>query len=487
MMTPEALQTRLEAVVGCGRVCIADPQTAAFAIDACKPAVVVCPETLEQAADIVTLAGRERLALVPWGQGTQMHLGQVPQRYDLALSLAGLTRMIEYDVANLTVLAEAGVPLREIYKVSVPERQFLPLGFPGTSASLGGLLVTNTSGVKRARYGGLRDLLLGVRVVLPDGSLVRFGGRVVKNVAGYDMNKLFIGSLGVFGVVLETVYRLAALPEDDRVLAVVFPTLAQATAAAAAVQGSQLLPSALMLLNAEAVMACPAVQTLSPSAPQVMLWLNFDGTYEAVERQVRDSQALCQQHGGLQETLLTGEALLKLWEFQEGWRGAPEATKSHHATLGHPCRACAHSGLHHVQPVSQARMDPFSSPWLQVRLGILPGRLQEAISLVSMPQPFLRGQVHWLADYSSGQIFARLPLLPSLSIAMSTAVGDWLRQVRTQLRHWHGYCVVEYAPAALRQQLDVWGETPGQQLLRLYKQQFDPYSVLNPGRYVAGL
>ncbi|HEY7493614.1 MAG TPA: FAD-dependent oxidoreductase, partial [Candidatus Tectomicrobia bacterium] len=164
MISPETLHTRLESVVGRYGVWIEDPQCAAFAIASRRPVAVVRPETVEQAAEIVTLAGRERLAVVPWGQGTQMHLGQVPQRYDLALSLAGLTRIVEYDLANLTVIAEAGLPLREVYRVSVPERQFLPLGFAGTVASLGGLLVTNTSGVKRGRYGSLRDLLLGVRV-----------------------------------------------------------------------------------------------------------------------------------------------------------------------------------------------------------------------------------------------------------------------------------------------------------------------------------
>jgi len=454
MMPPETLRTRLESVVGRHGVWMEDSQTAAFAIAARQPVAVVCPETVEQAAEIVTLAGRERLAVAPWGQGTQMHLGQVPQRYDLALSLAGLSRIVEYDAANLTMIAEAGLPLREVYRVSVPERQFLPLGFPGTTASLGGLLVTNTSGVKRGRYGSLRDLLLGVRVALPDGALVHFGGRVVKNVAGYDMNKLFVGSLGVFGVVLETTYRLAALPEDDCVLAMVFPTLAQAAAAAATIQGSQLLPSAILLLSADTVAACTVMSQLPVHAEQVVLWLNFDGAHEAVERQVRDSRAYGQHHGGLEEALITGEALLSLWEFQEAWRAAP-------------CRA---------EPER-----------LQVRLGVLPGHLEDAVQQLSLSLAFCQRGVRWLADYGAGQIFAHLPLEQPPAVDLSRAVSAWLQQVRIQMRTWQGYCVVEYAPAALRQQLDIWGEAPGQQLLRLYKQRFDPQAVLNPGRYVAGL
>jgi glycolate oxidase FAD binding subunit len=453
MTMSDLLHARLEALLGSSCVGAEEAQTSAYAVGPRTPTVVVRPETREQVVAVLAMAGRERLAVVPWGQGTQMHLGALPQRYDLALSLAGLRCIVEYDVANLTVIAEAGLPLREMYRISMPERQFLPLGFPGTTASLGGLLVTNTSGVKRSRYGSLRDLVLGVRVALPDGSLTRFGGRVVKNVAGYDMNKLFIGSLGAFGVVLETCYRLAALPEDDRVFAAVFPTLTQAIAAAATMQASQLSPSALMLLSAGAVQVTPLALTVQPD--QVVLLLNFDGPHEAVERQLRDSRVCCQQHGCLDETLVTGEALLTLWESQEKWQAAPQATES-------------------------AR--------LQLRLGTLPSHLVAAMgALTTLLPTCLQQDVSWRADYMQGQIFAHIQLAQPESEEVENAVSAWLAHLRTQLRQWHGYGVVEYAPATLRQQLDVWGTTPGGPLLRLYKHRFDPHGVLNPGRYVARL
>ncbi|HEY7490958.1 MAG TPA: FAD-binding oxidoreductase, partial [Candidatus Tectomicrobia bacterium] len=336
--------------------------------------------------------------------------------------------------------------------VSIPEHQFVPLGFPGSRASLGGLVVTNTSGVKRSRYGSLRDVLLGVRVALPDGSLVRFGGRVVKNVAGYDMNKLCVGSLGAFGVVLETTWRLAALPEDDRLLAVVFPTLSQATAAAAAVQASQLLPAALTLWSAEAADTLGLPLTLQPE--QVVVLLNFDGTHEAVTRQIRDSRTYSQHHASLDETLVTGDALVSLWERQERWQEAPQATE-------------------------QAR--------LQLRLGALPSHLEDVIRFLTTPQVCCYQGVRWYADYPQGQVFAHVPLEQPEAGDVGHTVSDWLAQLRAQLRRWHGYCAVHYAPAVLRQQLDVWGEIPGSQLLRLYKHRFDPHGVLNPGRYAAGL
>ena len=124
---------------------------------------------------------------------------------------------------------------------------------------------------------------------------------------------------------------------------------------------------------------------------------------------------------------------------------------------------------------------------LQVRLGVLPSHLEAAVHRLSLSLAFGQQGVHWLADYGAGQIFLHLPLEQQPIAELSRAVSAWLQQERAQMQAWQGYCVVEYAPAALYQQLDVWGETPGQQLLRLYKQQFDPQAVLNPGRYVAGL
>src|SRR5262245_30028384 len=288
MMTFEGLRRHLEGLVGTDNIWIDEVHLVTHAIDGCQPRFVAQPETPAQAAEIVALAGRERLAVVPWGQGTQMHLGQTPTRYDLALSLARLTHVLDYDSANFTLIAEAGLPLCEVYRLTTPQQQFLPLGSASTGASLGGLLVTNTSGAKRLRYGGVRDLVLGVRVALPDGALAHFGGRVVKNVAGYDMTKLFVGSLGVFGVVLETTYRLSALPEDDRVLAVAFPSLTQATAAVAALCAAPLLPSALLLLHADVATAGSAALSLFVQMPQEVLLLSYNSLTESVGREIRD-------------------------------------------------------------------------------------------------------------------------------------------------------------------------------------------------------
>jgi len=128
-----------------------------------------------------------------------------------------------------------------------------------------------------------------------------------------------------------------------------------------------------------------------------------------------------------------------------------------------------------------------AQPWLHVRLGIVPTRLEAILTQLAQTPTFCQQPIGWVADAGHGQIWARLALQPSCSDALGQAVQDWLHTLRTQLQAHHGYAVVEEAPAVLRQQLDVWGNPPGAQILSLYKQRFDPYAVLNPGRYVAGL
>lgn len=446
--SPTALHNHLTALLGAENAWMDEPATAAHAIASQRPAVVAAPCTAEQVAAVLELASHEKLGIVPWGCGTQMHLGPPPAAYDVALSLQHLTRVLDYDSANLTLTAEAGLALREAYRLTVPGRQFLPLGYPGSEASLGGLLVTNTSGVKRLRYGGMRDLLLGVRVALPEGDLLRYGGRVVKNVAGYDLCKLYIGSLGAFGVVTEATFRLSMLPEEECLLIVAFSTLAQGMAAAAAVRSAALLPSTVVLVSA-AGWADSLPVRLQPG--QVALLVHVDGSHESMQRQIAEGEAMCTTHGAVEAATLSSAALLALWERQEVWRTA----------------------------------SPDSS-LLQVRIGVPPSNVETALDLLEETPEFCREPVSWLVDAGIGSATARLPLDTQVD-DLAAQVQAWLNGSRARLDDQQGFAVVESAPAALITQLDVWGMPPGAGLLKRYKSRFDPQGVLNRGRYVGGL
>ena len=445
---PTALHNRLTALLGAENAWMDEPATAGYAVASRRPAVVAAPCTAEQVAAVLELASREKLGVVPWGRGTQMHLGPPPAEYDVALSLQHLARLLEYDSANLTLIAEAGLALREVYRLTIPGRQFLPLGYPGSEASLGGLLATNTSGVKRLRYGGMRDLLLGIRVALPEGELLRYGGRVVKNVAGYDMCKLYIGSLGAFGVVTEVTFRLAMLPEEERLLVATFPTLAQGMAAATAVRSAALLPSTVALVSA-AGWADALPVSLQPG--QAALLVHLDGSHESVQRQVAEGEAICTSHGAVEAATLCGEALMTMWERQEVWR-----TSSPDPSL------------------------------LQVRVGVPPSSVETALGLLDEVPRFCREPVMWLADAGIGSVTARLPL-GAQADDLAAQVQAWLGGIRARLDDQQGFVVVESAPEILITQLDVWGTSSGAGLLKRYKSRFDPQGLLNRGRCVGGL
>lgn len=208
----EALRARVDDAVSAG-----PPE--AFALEGKKPALVFAPATLEEAGACLALCDEAGAAVLPWGGGTQMDFGEAPSRYDLALDLRRLDRVVEYEPADLTVTVEAGLRLADLQARLGERGQWLPLDPPlPPDATIGGVLATNASGPARIAYGTARDHVIGMTVALADGQLVRSGGRVVKNVAGYDMAKLHIGAFGTLGVILQVSFKVAPRPLVERTL-----------------------------------------------------------------------------------------------------------------------------------------------------------------------------------------------------------------------------------------------------------------------------
>jgi glycolate oxidase FAD binding subunit len=186
-----------------------------FAVDGLTPPLIVAPSTPEEVAGVLVAANDAGAAVIPRGAGTGMHIGMPPARYDLALDLSGLQRTIEYEPADLTVTVEAGLDLAQLQDRLVQNGQWLPIDPPDghRGETVGGVLATDAQGAVRIRYGTARDRVIGITVALADGSLVKSGGRVVKNVAGYDLAKLHIGALGTLGVIVQASFKLVPLPQ----------------------------------------------------------------------------------------------------------------------------------------------------------------------------------------------------------------------------------------------------------------------------------
>jgi glycolate oxidase FAD binding subunit len=311
-----------------------------YVVDDLMPGLVALPKTQEEVAAVLAVANEAGAAVIPWGAGGRMSIGMPPERYDLALDLRGLNRVVEYEPADLTVTVEAGVELDDLRRLLGEHGQWLPIDPQrGPHATIGGLLATNASGASRHRYGTFRDWVIGMMVALPDGALVKSGGRVVKNVAGYDLAKLHIGALGTLGVIVQASFKVAPLP---------------AHAAIGAVGGS--LPT-LMSITArlsDALLAIDSFLLAKDAASDAWeLRLRFAGSTGAVERSQREFAALA-PNAAIDVYTEKGHTLTPLRDLTSTLRVRASATASEADSLfealaeaGAAVDACPTAGVAH--------------------------------------------------------------------------------------------------------------------------------------------
>src|SRR6185295_5876810 len=187
---------------------------ATFDVDGVRPGYVCTPGSVDEVSEAIEAASQIVASVIPWGGGTRMTLGFPPRAGSLVLQTERLNEIVEYEPADLTVTVQAGMRLAALQARLGAEGQMLALDPAAADrATIGGLIAANASGPLRLVYGTARDLVIGTRVVNADGVISKAGGRVVKNVAGYDLNKLYVGSLGTVGVVVELSFKLHPLPQ----------------------------------------------------------------------------------------------------------------------------------------------------------------------------------------------------------------------------------------------------------------------------------
>jgi glycolate oxidase FAD binding subunit len=223
----------------------ARPAEYADAVAGVPARYVAAPASAEQAAAVVRAAAQHRLAVVVRGAGTKQDWAAPPRRLDLVLDTRRLTGVVEHEAGDLVVVVRAGTPVAELADKLATAGQQLALDQPLPGATVGGTVATATSGPRRMAYGTVRDLLIGVQVVRPDGALARSGGKVVKNVAGYDLGKLMAGSYGTLALVVSCAFRLHPLPAATAVVRRRAAGPAEAGRLVAAVLGGQVVPAAL--------------------------------------------------------------------------------------------------------------------------------------------------------------------------------------------------------------------------------------------------
>ena len=421
-----------------------------YALDGLTPETVVLPGTVEEMSQVLALASQQGKRVVPWGGGTQMALGNSPLGVDVVVSTARLDRILAYEPADLTATVEAGTTLEAFQQHLTKREQLVPLEAPQPSkATVGGILSANASGPSRLAYGTARDWLIGVKVVHADGTVTKSGGKVVKNVTGYDLNKLYVGSLGTLGVIVEATFKLAPIPPRKQALVATFTSTAAAIRAASGLLERTYPPNALQVVSGEALHRLP--QGSLPQGKEAAVITFSAGRPRAVERQVDETARLMESMEAFKvESLPTSEAENLFQAITDlGWSGD-------------------------------------TPPWLVLKINLLPSCLEELLETVlSLTSPL--GSPGVVADVGFGQ----LQLLWWDTEAQSgenRLATDLITKIRAAASSFRGHTVVERCSSAIKANIDVWGgAADGLEIMRRIKNELDPTKILNPGRFIGGI
>ena len=418
-----------------------------FSIDGKEPETVAYPTSIDEVSQLLKEANEQGRAVSPIGQGTFLHIGGVPKRYDLALSTSALDHIIDYHPLDMTVKVEAGMTLAQLQATLGENAQWLPLDPPlSEQATIGGIIAANLSGPARLSQGTVRDFLIGLRVVRSDGTVIKGGGQVVKNVAGYDLPKLYCGSFGTLGVIVEATFMVRPRPEVQTTLAFMFPSAEKAGEAALKITGSDLQPFFLELANFSHLTHSPDQGDQGEKEKEYCLFLGFAGIREEVD----------DQRTRIRDIVGNGE-----YQVEE---------------LGEDA----------AQALSQTLRDfPVSgTAALRCKISLLPTQL--ATFCTDLDTEAQRRQIpgRLLARAGNGVLYCAFDA-EAVADEQLLALVDWIRVHATRD---NGFAVVEEIAPALKERADVWGNVgKAFPLMRKLKETLDPNGILNPGRFVGGI
>ena len=430
-----ALTEALSDAVGREQVIDAPAALERHAVDGVTPRFIVRPGSVDEVGRVMALAHTERLAVSPRGTGSALALGNPPRRLDVVVDRSRLDAVTEYVPEDMVASVEAGLSLARLGGRLAASNQMLALDPIGGSArSVGGVLATNASGPLRFRYGTARDLTLGVRFVQADGTITWGGAKVVKSVTGYDVPKLFVGSLGTLGIIVGATLRLHPLPPARGSWRIAWKTHEAMDGFVAALLATSLEPDRVTLLNVD------ASRTLGYPGEGGTLLISFGSVAEAVSSQGQAMTRLARGHGG------------------------------------------------HVQDVPNACWDELGGVLagpVVLRVAGEPKRVVSWLAEVERLASRTPCQVSCVAQAGAGVIQCAI----HGEVTATSLDEDILRPLREGLGGEGGSVVVERAPASLKSGCDVWGAITADSLtiMSRLKSEFDRQATLNPGRFVGGL
>lgn len=396
------------------------------AVDQIQPDCIVYPQTQEELSTIIATANSHKWRVLPCGGMTKISWGGLGNDIDIIVSTEHINKLIEHAVGDLTITVEAGMKFGEIQEILGKHGQTLALdpAFP-EHATIGGIVATGDTGSLRQGYGGVRDQLLGITFVRADGKIAKAGGRVVKNVAGYDLMKLFTGAYGTLGIISQVTLRVYPLPETSGTV-ILTGQPEPISRVAKILQSSQLTPTQADLISHGLVSQLGLGDGIG-------LMVRFQSIESSVKEQLQRFLIMGEELG-LTSTVYSVDETKQEASL---WQQLPELIYN-----------CGHN-------------------WeITAKIGVLP---TAAVSIISQIQ---YGLIHLNSGLGLVRLENENPVLTLRSLCQESL----------------GFLSILSAPVTIKKSIDVWGYNASSiEIMRRIKQQFDPNSILNPGRFVAGI
>jgi len=457
--TVKNLAARMEALIGAHRVVGAVEELEAYEVDGLVPGAVVLPANAAEVAEVVRFAAAEKLAVIASGSRSKLEIGMPPSRYDIALDTTGMRGIAHYDAGDLTLSVDAGMGVRQLEMALAEKQQFLPLAVPCfESATVAGTIASGIDSALRQQYGTARDFLIGAEFVDGKGNLCKSGGRVVKNVTGYDLHKLLIGSLGTLGVITRLNFRTFPVPAMYGGHLASFASGESAIAYRQTIEASGLPVANLEMLNPEITKIVGAILKKEDGpVPECLdgqgwcVYVSYEGNESVVKRVARDLERLATEAGAK-----TSEA-------------AKIATDTQ---VGGVLRE-AFEWLRWAAPmVGLFRITLPRASW---------GDIAElSRSAEGLP---LRGS---LLLRAAGAIYFAM-MAGSENEATQAALDGAASRVFSFVEARQGHATLLHAPLASKARGNVWGQCADMMMMRRVKQAFDPQNIFAPGRFVGGI
>jgi glycolate oxidase FAD binding subunit len=462
--TASAVMSRLSEIVGDSHLAASAQELASYAIGGMRPSAAVRPGSAQEVAELIKFAAAEKLGVVACGARTKLEIGLPPRKYDLALDVTRLHRVVAYDPDDLTLSVEPGIPLGKLSSALAERGQFLPLAVPFSNrATIGGTIASAMDSPLRQAYGTARDFILGMEFVTGDGTLAKSGGRVVKNVTGYDLHKLMIGAFGTLGVITKINFRTFPLPRETRAFVANFDSPADALDLRERVSRSPLRPLTLEIFSPGAADlfygGAAERDEMNPLPPDLLtnkMWAftsGIAGTEKALDRCEVELRTMAERAGAERFSILRGDQIAGAFGREREF--VATALESSPATT-------------------------------IVKASVLPSRMKEI--LTELESAGASGSLRWAA-MARGVGVIYVTLLPA---AHSQEADDRVVRVAGQIRaaceKIGGHATIPWCPAGWKSALKIWGaDRADLPLMRKLKAVFDPQGILSPGRFVGGI